>query len=343
MIFTISGFIVNDDVNDYAPYMLALFGRFFVGLGGETLSVCQVTILAKYFKNKELSFAIGTYYSWTWLGTPCWNYVIPLISERTSLGIALTFANIMWIFSLGSAIAFIYLDLYVNQSTTLELDDNVHEEFHWKDIKDLSFPFWLIMVNSEFIFVSWLYDSISNDYFSTRYGFNQVEASKFGANANLVFIVITPIFGLIIDKIGHRVTGMIITAICLITSQALFIIIPSSTSSNKSYLGYLQIMVLQIGLAVYYASMFPTIPLVAKPQVHGTAFGISASFNNLALTTGSLLISPLIIHSQKENAYLLVNIALFSSGVLALITSLYLLIYSRLYLHNALQIPNVRS
>ena len=66
IIFSISGYLGNDNQNDYFPFYVALFGRFIYGLGGEILNVCQITILSCYFKHKELAFAIGMYFSCTW-------------------------------------------------------------------------------------------------------------------------------------------------------------------------------------------------------------------------------------------------------------------------------------
>ena len=65
IIFTIAGFIANDNTNDITPFMLALFGRFIFGLGGKTQNVCQIVIINKYFKSKKLCIVIGAFYSLT--------------------------------------------------------------------------------------------------------------------------------------------------------------------------------------------------------------------------------------------------------------------------------------
>ena len=330
LIFTISGFLVNNDEKDFYPFMLALSGRFIFGLGGEILNVWEITVLSKYFKNKELSFAIGAYYSITWIGAPLSNYIMPLLSVIMSLGITLSIASVVWIISLLAAIIFIYLDSYIDNINSRNNWLETQEEFHCKDIKELPYLFWLIMINCMLTFIGALYDSISNDFFSSRYGFDQIEAARFGANSNVVFILLTPIFGIIIDKMGHRITGMIISSVTLTISQILFIIIPSSTEENKSYLGYFPIMILSIGQAVYFASIFSTIPLIVKPHVHGTAFGLSASFINIGMTFGFGVIGSLIYRDQKENAFFWVNISLTGAGVLAFITAMMILIHNRL-------------
>ena len=210
IIFSISGYLVNDNQNDYFPFYVSLFGRFIYGLGGEILNVCQITVLSSYFKNKELSFAIGMYFSCTWFAVCLWNYIVPSVSSSTSLGFALSSSSITWVISVLVTFIFIYIDNSISNSSQKIEDDEDSEEFNCKDVTELPTSFWLIMINCSFIFTGMLFYNISNEFFSTRYGFNQIEAAKFGANSNLMFIIMTPIFGFFTDKIGHRVSFTIL-------------------------------------------------------------------------------------------------------------------------------------
>ena len=36
---------------------LAIFGRFFFGIGGESLNICMTTLIIKWFQGNELSFS----------------------------------------------------------------------------------------------------------------------------------------------------------------------------------------------------------------------------------------------------------------------------------------------
>ena len=210
IVFSISGYLVNENQNDYFPFYVALFGRFIYGLGGEILNVCQITILSNYFKNKELSFAIGMYFSCMWFAVWLWNYIVPLIASSSSLGFAFSSSSITWVISVLVTFVFIYIDNSIsNSSDKIEVDED-SEDFNWKDVTELPKSFWLIMINCSFIFTGMLFNNISNGFFSTRYGFNQIEAAKFNANSGLVFIIMTPIFGFITDSIGHRVSLAII-------------------------------------------------------------------------------------------------------------------------------------
>jgi len=36
---------------------IAIFGRFFFGIGGESLNICMTTLIIKWFQGNELSFS----------------------------------------------------------------------------------------------------------------------------------------------------------------------------------------------------------------------------------------------------------------------------------------------
>lgn len=41
----------------FADAYLAIFGRFFFGIGGESLNICMTTLIIKWFQGNELSFS----------------------------------------------------------------------------------------------------------------------------------------------------------------------------------------------------------------------------------------------------------------------------------------------
>ena len=300
----------------------------------------MIVVLCKYFNEKELSFSIGMYYSCTWLSAWISNYITPYISNSTSLWFALSISTIVCLMSILAAVVLIYVDNHANKQLDKEIDEEDEaKEFHWKDVKELPMPFWIIAINSLFFYAGMLFYNVSNEYFTIRYGFNQIEAAKFGANSYLLFIFITPLFGLIVDSIGHRVTMIFYSSLLLAISELIFIMIPSSPSDDVSYLGYIPILLIGFAWAVYYAGLYPTISLIVKPNAQGTAFGINASFSNLGNSLSPLVVGALTFKNLKENTYFWVNISL---GVLSLIGALLavcLYLYDKYYLEGILQKP----
>ena len=62
------------------PVMLA--GRVVFGFGGENLTVAQSALMAGWFKNKELAFALGVCLSLSRLGSVANNFLSPLLWEH---------------------------------------------------------------------------------------------------------------------------------------------------------------------------------------------------------------------------------------------------------------------
>lgn len=87
-LFTVAGFMGTEDVTNDWPFIVALAGRLFLGLGGESLAVCQSTAMARWFIGKELSFSAGLSMSTNSLSIVASTYVMPPLANATSIGTA---------------------------------------------------------------------------------------------------------------------------------------------------------------------------------------------------------------------------------------------------------------
>lgn len=66
-----------------------LLGRVLFGLGGESMTVAQSTIISLWFKGKELNFAMGINLSIARLGSVINGLVVPRVYKSSGLGTAL--------------------------------------------------------------------------------------------------------------------------------------------------------------------------------------------------------------------------------------------------------------
>ena len=338
-IFTISGFQATDDKENSSPYFVALIGRFVFGIGKELLVVWQITILSRYFKNRELSFAICTFYSCTWSAIVACNYLISQVySTTTSLGFWLLICSFIWFISVIFGIVFVIIDNHVSWSNR---NENLHsEEFHWNDVKVLNISFWVIMISWFWINTEFLFSMITNDFMITRYGLNQIEAGKITATSNIIFILFTPLCGYLTDKYGYRVTSIMVSSSLLLWVHILWNIIPSAVEHDKSFYGYIPMIVYNIASPIYYAGMFSMIPIVVKHSAHGTAFGICYSFINWANVLSPIVVGDLTFYDQGVDAYFWTHISLGSFSFMGIISSIIIYVYNKLYLNNILQQPS---
>lgn len=164
-----------------------------------------------------------------------------------------------------------------------------------------------------------LFYNISDDFFITRYGFDEIGASRIGSIITLIGIFFGPLFGYLSDLLGRRVTFSILSTIGMSLSYVLFITIPSSNQDNVSYLGIIPFGLLGITATIYGVVISPMYPLIVKPKVLATAYGISAWTMNIGMAIGPILIGTLTIRKKKENTYLWVNFFLMILCALSVI------------------------
>ncbi|GIQ92209.1 major facilitator superfamily protein, partial [Kipferlia bialata] len=81
--------------------------------------------------------------------------------------------------------------------------------------------------------------------------------------------VTSPVFGPIIDKVGHRVSIFMAAPLLSIVSFSCFGFFPILPS-------WLLLALLGIALSVAASTLWSCIPLVCEPQKLGTAMGITA-------------------------------------------------------------------
>ena len=337
-IFTISGFMGNKNQDDNLPFIIATVGRVLYGFGGEILGVCQYTIISKWFKDKELSLALSIVLSISWTGGIVWAYILPPLAESSSLGLTLTLGVAIWLISFLIWIFIIYLDMYADKVDKIDNSQTEEDEkFHWKDIKEFDRSYWVIKINWVLSYVGMLFYNISNEFFIIRYGFDQVEAARIGSNISLISIIFGPIFGYLSDKIGHRITFWIISSTIISISYLLFLVFPSSSSNDISYLGVIAFVVMGVGSTIYWVVLFPMIPLIVKPTVLASAYGLSSVVMNIGLSVGPVLVGALTFQSKDVDTYFWVVVFLGSLWILSIITSFLLLIFNRLYLNGILQ------
>ena len=89
-----------------------LVGRVIFGLGGESMSVAQSSIVTVWFKGKELAFALGLNVSVSRLGSVWNSNTVPGYYDEHGLGFALLIGFIICLFSLLNAFGIVAVDKY---------------------------------------------------------------------------------------------------------------------------------------------------------------------------------------------------------------------------------------
>lgn len=103
-------------------FILMCVGRFIFGLGGESMTVAQSTIVSIWFKGKEFSFAMGLTLSVSRLGSVLNSALLPSICNNhlndegePTIGVALYTGFAICLFSLLCGILLCVIDWYADK------------------------------------------------------------------------------------------------------------------------------------------------------------------------------------------------------------------------------------
>ena len=314
------------------PLMLA--GRVLFGIGSESMIVAQSSILAKWFKGKELAFAFGVALTISRLGT--------LFSFNTESAIAHYFND--WRMALWAAAFFCFVSVLFNLvyivldwrgEKVLNLqEEEVEEKIRFRDVKNFPASFWYIsLLCVTFYSAIFPFTAFSTDFFHEKWGlplttaqtggifsqiFDQIShmfATAGGVTSIIIFasMILAPFLGRMVDKIGRRATLMIIGSLMMVPCY----LVMGFTDVYPA----IPMVVLGLAFSLVPAAMWPAVPLIVKKEHTGTAFGLMTMIQNFGLATFPWIVGKL---RDMTHDYRVGMVVFASLGFLGLIFAILL-------------------
>ncbi|RLN36611.1 hypothetical protein BBJ28_00003972 [Nothophytophthora sp. Chile5] len=233
-------------------YWLALFGRVFFGVGEGSVVVGARVFIASWFRNRELTFAMGVSVAMT--------NVSKMLAKATVAPIALYFGGYvqaLWygvVVCLASTVVGVLVCRYTLQLKRIVKSRVISEEaldpglswlkdyaekkrrkHRWRkmnahakqisceNVQDFSRMFWIItLLHVNFVNVFHLFQNVSSSYLFQRYDYSIVKAGVVSSVSHL-FVVFAPFIGLVIDQFGGRMFLIILAAILSILAYVFMI------------------------------------------------------------------------------------------------------------------------
>ncbi|OQS05172.1 Major Facilitator Superfamily (MFS) [Thraustotheca clavata] len=135
-------------------FLIMMFGRVVFGLGGETISVAQATLLAMWFPSYELAFANGVLLCISKLAATLNNEMSPFFAENFGLVNALWFGAVLCGLSLFATLILARIDAKAEEHIDYDVlsQDEREREHQFKehilpsDAAQFSMSFWLIAI-----------------------------------------------------------------------------------------------------------------------------------------------------------------------------------------------------
>lgn len=279
---------------------LAYAGCAMFGLGSEIAGVAVNRSIAKWFKGREIAFAMGLQLALARLGTAAALVTVPRIinmegyipfaetSRPAHLGLLLIMTGlVLWAL-------FVAIDYRTERKGRIskETAADPADRFRLSDV-------WKIIGNRHFILISLLCVTfyccvISFRKFATailipRFGIESEVAALMVAMIPFFTLVFAPIFGAVVDMVGKGTKIMIIGASMILFSHLVVTFAPGMPA-----FGFIAIAILGLGYSLVPAAMWPSLPKIIPESKLGTAFSLVYWIQNIGLFFTPIIVGNII-------------------------------------------------
>jgi MFS family permease len=265
----------------YLPVMAA--GRLLFGLGAESLIVAVTTAIAKWFRGKELSFAFGVNLtiarlgSFAALNSPTWAKAL-YGHWRLPLLVAVGFGVICVV----GAILYIILEKSAEGRYDLGKGSET-DKVKLKDIFSFGTSYWFIVALCVTFYAAMFpFQTFAVDFFMSAHGTSREQGGFLSSMLTLFAMICTPLFGLLVDRVGRRSLFMMFGSL---------LIIPVYLIMGYTHVSlYVPMSIMGVAFSLIPAVMWPSVAYIVKQEKLGTAYGLMTMIQNIGLAGANLVI-----------------------------------------------------
>jgi MFS family permease len=257
-------------------------GRLIFGIGAESLIVAVTTAIAKWFKGKELSFAFGVNLtiarlgSFAALNSPSWAKAY-FDSWQGPLLISVAFGTMCIV---G---AVFYWLLEVKAAKNYSLGEGATDKVVLKDLFKFGVSYWYIVALC-ITFYSGIFpfQTFAVKFFMEAHGTTREFGGFLSSMLTLFAMIFTPLFGLLVDRVGKRSLFMMFGS---------FLLIPVYLLMAYTHVSlYVPMALMGVAFSLIPAVMWPSVAYVVDAPKLGTAYGLMTMIQNIGLAGFNLLI-----------------------------------------------------
>ncbi|XP_062355388.1 major facilitator superfamily domain-containing protein 1 isoform X5 [Cinclus cinclus] len=260
-------------------------GRFIFGIGGESLAVAQNTYAVSWFKGKELNLVFGLQLSMARIGSTVNMNIMGWIYSRvqdllgsagpSTLGLALLIGGVTCVFSLSCALILAYLDRRAEKLLCKE-QGKTGEVIKLTDVKDFSLSLWLIFVICVCYYAAvFPFIGLGKVFFIEKFRFSPQEASAINSIVYIISAPMSPVFGILVDKVGKNIIWVLCAVLTTLGSHILL----AFTFWNP----WIAMCLLGVAYSLLACALWPMVAFVVPEHQLGTAYGFMQSIQNLGL------------------------------------------------------------
>lgn len=305
-------------------YWLMLVGRFVFGIGGESLCVAQNNYAVIWFKGKELNMVFGLQLSFARVGStvnfnvmkPIYNMFSKLVSPGYRvLGLSLMVGVGMCAFSLVCAIVLAVLDRRAEKLTNRKTF-STEEKITLSDVKKFPITIYMLFIVCAAYYVAvFIFIGVGTVFFTNKYQFSDSEANAVDGIVYILSAAFSPIFGLLIDRVGKNVFWVIAAVAITLGCHSLL----AFTFLNP----WIPMVIMGMGYSMLACALWPMVAFALPEQQLGTAYGFMQAIQNLGLAVINLVAGKIL----DEKGYFVLLVFFIACLCLALLSSILLYIF----------------
>ncbi len=279
----------NSFMKSYNPSVkLAAVGYAIFGLGIEVLGVTGSRIVVKWFKGKELAFAMALQVAFGRLGMLWVFWQSPRLAGTEEIVTRpLAFGVLLLIIGLLTYVMYSVMDFKLDKQEEIDLSDEA-EEFEFSHIGKILYnrAFWYIAMlcvlfySAVFPFMKYAPDLMVNKFMVAKQTAGDIPSLlPFGT------MLLTPVIGLFLDYKGKSASVMIFGSLLVILVHLGFAYGPASEVFAIALM-----IILGISFSLVPGAMWPAVPKIVDEQYLGTAYSLIFWIQNWGLMGFPMLI-----------------------------------------------------
>jgi MFS family permease len=260
-------------------------GRFLFGMGAETMIVAVSVSLGIWFARGGVAFAFALSLSVARAGSyiadlsPVWAGPVYAKGWQAPLMLAVGFAAL----SMLAAMAYHWIEKNKTPPAAPSSMQPETEKIRWRDVLRFNTSFWYILTLCVLFYSAIVpyRSTFSIKYFQHAHDMSLETAAVINSNVYLAAIFVTPLFGWIIDRYGHRALIMVLGSLLLPLAFVLATMGAEAAWATTVLLG--------VSYAVVPAVLWPSVIKLVEAQRLGTAYGLLFMLQNVGLMVCNLI------------------------------------------------------
>ena len=284
-ICTVSGFLVAFSSNLY----LMLAGRFLLGVGSEPLIVAITVAIAKWFKGKQLSFALGVNLFLARAGTYTVDNSPSIFSGAYSGGYQgpLLIAALIGILALAGVLIYAMLE-HRGEKLFILGEGTRTDKLNVKDFFKFNKSFWYItLLCVTFYSAIFPFRAFAIKFFMETHNVSREMAGSLISWLPLAAMIATPLIGLLVDYIGKRALLMTFGSILLLPVYLLM----GYTDVSL----YVPVIMMGVAFSLIPAVMWPSVAYIVEEKRLGSAYALMTLIQQIGMA-----LFPVVIGAAND-------------------------------------------